>query len=367
MLSSNVTIRAPRKCGFCKEPGHNILTCDSVYRYSEVLFQTAFVKIQTDVLEKKNGDLFEQWVYELEEDADLKYLVWKITNAYNSYDIIHNRNIVLEYFARQNVGYVLQSVRRTRNYYKVYQAMQLDIIYETKGIEINNCLKNLMSENEVDDVYFKIIKDYSNSTRDETFQREFDNWYIQSGLMMPHKHFVIHCHFSELGIGYYFQIQNIPGYIERNIRHISQLNLSNEFEDEVAEEEEVWSDNEEEPDEPDLDIHIDFLQNILILKYTKNGVYPVQSQIDYQINKKNCKNDTELHENCCAVCMDTKQKKEYLVTDCNHSFCNLCTGQIMVNSISQYKSFNCPLCRTKVSTFNYYNETAIHTMFYLFH
>ena len=50
----NVTIRAPRKCGFCKEPGHNILTCDSVYRYSELLFQTAFVKIQTDVLEKKN-------------------------------------------------------------------------------------------------------------------------------------------------------------------------------------------------------------------------------------------------------------------------------------------------------------------------
>ena len=109
--------------------------------------------------------------------------------------------------------------------------MQLDIIYEKKGIEIDYCLKNLMSENEVDDVHLKITKDYSNNRRDETFQREFDNWYMQPGLM-PHKHFVIHCHFAELGIGYNFQIRNIPGYIRGRIGGIQPLNLSNELEDE---------------------------------------------------------------------------------------------------------------------------------------
>lgn len=395
--NNNVTVRPARRCTHCRDYGHNIITCSRLNRYLEVLYHSALEKVQADVLQNQNGSLFEQWVNDLSPQTDLKYLVWKITNTHETYDLLHSRNIIFEYFADLNIGYVLYTTRRIRNYLKVYQAVQLDIIYEKKGIEIDYCLKTLMSENEVDDVYLKIITDYS-STRDETFQREFDNWYIQPGLM-PHKHFVIHCHFAELGIGYYFQIRNIPGYIQRSrqreeqrlIRRANQpllpLNLSNVFEDEeiVVQEErrynqdeiiivdnveeadveeadavENWSDaEEEEDDEADLDIKVDFQQNMLTLKYTKNGVYPVQSQIDYQINKKKCKNDTEIHDNCCAVCMDTKQKKEYLVTDCNHSFCNLCTGQIMVNAIIQYKSFNCPLCRKKVSAFNYYNENAI--------
>jgi hypothetical protein len=206
----NVTIREPRKCGFCKEPCHNVLSCDLVYRYTEVLYQTAFAKIQTDVLEKKNGYIFEQWVYELEEADDLKYLVWKITDSYEYiHDNLYCRNIVFEYFANQNIGYISQRVRRTRNYYKVYRAVNLDIIYESRSSELNNFLKNL-SENEVDDVYFKICSmNNNNGIQNEIFMQ----WYRQPALM-SYKHFIIHCHFSEIGLGYNFQLQNIPGFKE---------------------------------------------------------------------------------------------------------------------------------------------------------
>jgi hypothetical protein len=382
---NNVTIRPPRRCGHCKVFGHNIITCDSINRYLEVLYHSALEKVHADVLQDKNGSLFEKWVNDLTQ-TDLKYLVWKITNTHNTYDLVHSNNIIFEYFADLNIGYDTYKTRRIRNYLKVYHAVHLDMIYETKGIETDHCLKNVMSETEVDDVYFKIITDYS-SNRDETFQREFDNWYIQPGLM-PHKHFIIHCHFAELGIGYSFQIQNIPGYIQRSSqretqRLIRENNTHNQNPDVLVEEvvqeeedaailfveeEEYWSDDDEEEDHnnPNVEMEVDFQQNILTLKYTKNGPYPIQSQIDYQINKIKCKNNKntdELHDNCCAVCMETKQKKEYLVTDCNHFFCNLCTGKIMVNAISKYKTFDCPLCRKNVSSFNYYNENAIHTMF----
>jgi hypothetical protein len=341
-----------------------------------LLHRSALEKVQEDILQNKNGSLFEQWVNDLSPETDLKYLVWKITNTYETYDMLHSRTMILEYFADLN----MYKTRRIRNYLKVYKAVQLDVIYEKKGIEIDYCLKNLMSDIEVDDVHLKITKDYSNNRRDETFQREFDNWYMQPGLM-PHKYFVIHCHFAELDIGYNFQIRNIPGYINR----IQPLNLSNVLEEEeviVVQERrynqddiimveeaypeeadaiEYWSDDDEDLD---LYVHIDFKEKKLTLKYTKDGAYPIQSQIEYQISKKKCNTDiTELHDNCCAVCMETKKKEEYVITDCNHLFCNLCTGQIIVNTIIQYKSFNCPLCRQTVSKFKYYNENAVRTMF----
>ena len=384
--NNNVTVRPPRRCAHCREYGHNMINCSILNRCFAVLHHSALEKVQEDILQNKNGSLFEQWVNDLSPQTDLKYLVWKITNTYETYDILRSRTMILEYFADLN----MYTTRRIRNYLTVYKAVQLDIIYEKKGIEIDYCLKNLMSENEVDDVHLKITKDYSNNRRDETFQREFDNWYMQPGLM-PHKHFVIHCHFAELGIGYNFQIRNIPGYIDRQIR-IQPLNLSNVFEDEevvvvqerrynqddiimveeaypdeadAIEEYGYWSEEEKE-DEPDLYVHIDFQHKMLSLKYTKHGPYPVQSQIEYQISKQKCNavdDTTKLHDNCCSVCMETKKKEEYIITDCKHLFCNLCTGQIIINTITQYKSFNCPLCRQTVSTFKYYNENTVRTMF----
>jgi hypothetical protein len=312
----NVTIREPRRCGFCKEPGHNMSSCDLVYRYTEVLYQTAFAKIQTDVLEKKNGYIFEQWVYELEEEDDLKYLVWKITDTYeNTHDNLYCRNIVFEYFANQNIGYISQRVRRTRNYYKVYRVVNLDIVYESRSSELDNFLKNILSENEVDDVYFKICT--MNPTNSNN-QNEFMQWFQQPALM-SYKHFIIHRHFSELGFGYNFQLQNMPGYHDPS-------SSSSYF-------------------RMDINLHT----KLLTLSY---------ASIEYTIIIKEGLKEED--SSSCTICMEIKENTNLITTECNHSFCNICTKQMM--SRSSNCNFDCPLCRRNVNTL-YCDEKIVHTFY----
>jgi hypothetical protein len=323
------------------------------------LYQSAIENIQLDVLENKHGYLFEQWVEEL-EDNHLRYLVWKITNSrseiYDCNTILCN-NTIFEYFHSLNIGYVLQSVRGCLTYDRIHQRVLLDISNQSNGTELHNYLKNDLSEYEVNDAYTKIneIRRYIGANNNTTFCREFNDWFEQPGLM-SHKHFAIHCHFAELGLGYYFQIQNIPGYISRNERR--QLLPPPPI---MAREEEVV----EEPKQNNyIEIKLLLKTDLLSLMYFKNeNAYPIQYQIDYDLFKTEPTTTTTTQqineEDCCAVCMETKEKKEYLTTNCNHDFCNVCVGKMMVNSLIKSKSFHCPLCRTMVQKLEYTDQHTI--------
>ena len=360
-LSSNVTIRAPRRCGHCRKSGHNIITCIVLPQYIDMLFHSAMERVQNDVLENRNGYLFESWVMELDQN-DLKYLVWRITKTHECYDRNHSHNIIFEYFDSLEIGYFSPKNRKVRSYFKVYRKVLEDVANQANGVHLDHFLKNMLSENDVDDVFFKISTNSlfeDNIPGDnETSLREFDNWYSQPTLM-SHRHFVIHCHFAELGIGYVFRIQNIPGYISPMVR--SQQREQNRI---MRANRSLTHDIEQEnmAENPSnvnsVTISLILKTDLLCLTYTRNSAYPIQTQMDYDLLKLEKMDDSS--SDTCAICMETKEKKTFLTTECNHDFCNSCIGQMMVNSIVQCKSLDCPLCRRKqLKKFKYSDLTTI--------
>jgi hypothetical protein len=346
MSSANVTIRAPRKCGHCRQPGHNVFGCEELTVYINTLYNSAKQSIQRDVLENGNGAVFEQWVNELPQN-DSKYLVWKITNTHHSYDVLHCRTIIFEHFASLDIGYFLPNMRRVRNYFRVYQITELDVRYHSNGTELHNYLKNVLSESQIDDVYFKIINaDNTNIRSSETFQREFEDWFNQPGLMlMSYRQLVIHCHFAELGIGYHFSLQNISRYNQRFIQRRSRQR-----------EDRLLRENENE-------IAAIVKSDLLTVVFTNNNnPYPIQQQIEYPLYK--CEIPESVSDDCCAICMETRDKKEYLTTECNHDFCSLCIGKMIIHCVQSSVKMNCPLCRTRLTCFKYCDETTIHKIIY---
>ena len=338
LAPANITIRAPRKCGHCRQPGHNVFTCVDLDVYVNTLYDYARDQIQRDVLENGNGDIFERWVNELALETDMKYLVWRITNTHHTYDILHSRTIIFEYFASLDIGYFLPVMRRVRNYFRVFQIAKLDVRYHSNGAELHNYLQNVLSESQIDDVYYKIMDNADNIQASETFQREFEYWYNQPGLM-SYKQFTIHCHFAEFGIEYNFNLVNIPGY---NIHGRSRQ-------------------REERRRENENEITTIVKPDLLIVVFTShNNPYPIQQQVEYPLYK-NDNNKKEMSD-CCAICMEPKDKKEYLTTECNHEFCSLCVGKMIIHSVQTSTKMDCPLCRTKLTSFTYCDENTIHNI-----
>lgn len=337
--SANVTIRAPRKCGHCRQPGHNIFTCVDLTVYINTLYGNARDQIQRDVLENGNGSIFERWVNELSQ-TDLKYLVWRITNTKNTYDILHGRTIIFEYFASLDIGYFLPNMRRVRNYFCVLQIANLDIRYNSNGAELDNYLQNVLSESQIDDVYYKIMDNTDNIRASETFQREFEYWYNNPGLM-SYKQFMIHCHFAEFGIGYNFHLLNIIGYIQGRSRQREERRRERRITTIVK---------------PD---------SLIVVVTSHNNPYPIQQQIEYSLLYKPVTtviNESSVEEDCCAICMETKDKKECLTTECNHDFCSSCVGKMIIHCMQTSKKMDCPLCRTKLTSFIYCDENTIHNI-----
>ena len=62
-----------------------------------------------------------------------------------------------------------------------------------------------------------------------TNHREFSQWYSQPTLM-SYKQYIIHCHFAELGIGYYFQIPALQTNPIEPDRSLSKLAYTEGFE-----------------------------------------------------------------------------------------------------------------------------------------
>jgi hypothetical protein len=336
LLHEYVTVRAPRKCGHCKDTGHNLLTCDVLTIYMNELYQTALEKIQLDVLEKENGYLFEKWIDEL-QSYQLKCLVSKITdNRTDTYDfsLEHCKNIIFTHYDSLNIGYVLQSIRSIRNYNTIYQYIQST---HCTDIELELYLNNEMSKYEVNDIFSKIHTDnrVSFTNDNPTFCREFHHWFRQPGI--PYKHLVIHCHFTDLNIGYHFQTQNIIASLSS-----SSPPLNNNIRFVIT----PFNDDENKTD-------------VLSMIYTnRDSIY----QMDYNLLKIT-KNQKEIETfSDCAVCMENIETKKYLTTNCNHDFCNKCIGKMMVNSLTQSKSFHCPLCRNLITKLEYCEDTTIYNI-----
>jgi len=214
-------------------------------------------------------------------------------------------------------------------------------------------LKNTLSESQVDDVFFK-INDEENYENNETYQREFQNWYNQPGLM-PHRQFVIHCHFARLIHQYTFQLQNIPGYLTNRSIHRS---IQREQQRRLRFEEEPIIDSISAIVKPDL---------LTVIFTNTNTPYPTQKQIEYPLSFSLEMVEKEISDCCCAICMETKDKKDFLRTGgCNHDFCGLCIGkmisQVVIGSSGMKKDLDCPLCRSKVSCFKYCDENNIYNI-----
>jgi hypothetical protein len=163
-----------------------------------------------------------------------------------------------------------------------------------------------------------------------TFCREFHHWFRQSAI--PYKHLVIHCHFTDLDIGYHFQTQNIVASLSpllppSNIRFVIT----------------PFNDDDDKTD-------------ILSMIYTKqDSIY----KMDYHLSK--IIKESESFSDC-IVCMENTETNKFLTTNCNHEFCNKCVGKMMVNSLTQSKLFHCPLCRKIITKLEYCEDTTIYNI-----
>jgi len=72
------------------------------------------------------------------------------------------------------------------------------------------------------------------------------------------------------------------------------------------------------------------------------------------------KESEEGKEESCTICMEIKENKNIITTECNHSFCNVCTKQMMIRS-NNLSTFDCPLCRRNVNAL-YCDETIVNTL-----
>lgn len=329
----------PRRCGHCRDIGHNITTCEVLIELINGIYHTVMNILQYDISNNKNGYYFEKWVRDELTPENLKYLVLKITNYSRSssihiYNTSYSLNIIFEYFASLDIGYISPSIRKARIYHNVYQEVQRDVENEGNGNHLETYLKTL-SPDEIDDLYSQIHLQDNNPS-----EREFEFWYSQPGLMC-YKHFAIHCHYAGFSLSNYdFRIRNIAGYQERESRFRNPNRNPN-------------------PIERSTERERNRINRIVpSYRFIDDTILEINGNL-YTFTKED-KVESELIKEC-TICMESKQYTEFFTTECNHTFCNMCIGQLLMKS--KLKCMSCPLCRHPVKEFTVANDTNFSLIF----
>jgi hypothetical protein len=100
---------------------------------------------------------------------------------------------------------------------------------------------------------------------------------------------------------------------------------------------------------------------VQINKNQKNKVHKVKHNVPILINNNTqcieVKDDKESLE--CPICYEKIQKNNYIVTKCNHTFCNDC----LFKSLSSNSC--CPICREDIFTFSKIKSLTLDDIHYL--
>jgi hypothetical protein len=237
---------------------------------------------------------------------------------------------IYEAFRVLNPIYPGKNQRRVRSYSNAYRATQQDVATGQNGRYLQNHLLSLSSE-ERRELCIKV----SGNNNDWIGRITYDTVYrdatgppvIRLREIIDSASLHIHCHFSEMGLGYHFSILDFC----RNVLPIIQ----NEHIIAI------------------LDRHMRFLK--MDRMRDRNVVFSKTVLLEKKWLTR------EVHTDC-AVCMETKCDAQHVSFNCNHEFCGSCVGHMMAGAVKGCRDIVCPLCRSSVSKIVYVEKNILAEM-----
>jgi hypothetical protein len=235
---------------------------------------------------------------------------------------------IFEAFRVLNPGYPGKNVRRVRLYDNAYRVTQQDVATGQNGRLLQTHLFSLSME-ERRELAIKVSGDHNDWIGRISYNSAFidvaENR-IRLREIMDNASLHIHCHFSEMGLGYRFSIVEFAQHNPVRDRHRITTILDNR----------------------DRFLRMD--------KYRDNQVVFSKTVM---LERKWL--TREVHKDC-AICMDTKCDAQHVSFNCNHEFCGSCVGCMMTGAMKDSRDIVCPLCRTSVSKIVYVEKKLIAEM-----
>ena len=309
-----------RKCGHCHKTGHTLWDCEEVHMLWDRLFMEMVIKLEDDPL----GYKFENFI----ESLTVPYL--KIVYKTMCKKTMKKKEVavyeeIFEAFRVLNPVYPGKNVRRVRTYENAYRATQQDVATGQNGRVLQTHLLSL-SNDERRELAIKVSGDHNDWIGCMTYNQVFEDAAVNRirlrGLI-ENTSLHIHSHFSEMGLGYLF---NIVEFAQQNpVRDRHRITTL-------------------------LDARYRFLK---MDKWRDDQVvYSKTVMLERKWLTR------EVHKDC-AICMDTKCDKDHISFNCNHEFCGSCVGHMMEGAMKGSRDIVCPLCRSSVSKIVYVEKKIL--------
>jgi len=310
-----------RKCSHCKKVGHTLWNCEDVHMLWDRLYMEMEIMLEENVLGYKLEHFIESLtvpylkiIYKMLCKKTMKKKEVSIYNdIYAAFKVLHP-----EYPGKQ--------ARITRLYGQVYTSIG-SVHANQKGSSLQSYIHNISSY-ELDELV-KLCKrkdDEGNWIGINTFHREI-RYLRDSPHYPPHflretmsqKEMSIHCHFSEMGLGYHF---TVVGYYRQNTPIPIPV-----------------------PSEIEAFVFLNENRKALQIHKMIRGIPRYSKTILLEEKKEVTTTECSMD---CVVCMESKTDKEYIKFNCSHEFCGSCVGHMIATGIRGERDIICPLCRSSV-------------------
>jgi hypothetical protein len=312
-----------RKCGHCHKTGHTVWDCEEVHMLWDRLYMEMVIKLEDDPL----GYKFENFIESL-TGPYLKIVYKMMCKKTMKKKEVSVYEEIFEAFRVLNPVYPGKIARRVRSYENAYRATQQDVATGQNGRGLQTHLLSL-SIYERRELAIKVSGDHNDWIGCFTYNQVFTDAAVNRIRLngrIENTSLHIHCHFSEMGLGYHFSIVEFVQHAPvRNQYHITTL----------------------------LDTRYRFL------KMDKMRDNRVVFSKTVTLEKKWL--TREVHKDC-AVCMETKCDAQHVSFNCNHEFCGSCVGHMMEGAMKGSRDIVCPLCRTSVSKIVYVEKKMLAEM-----
>lgn len=311
--------KPPKKCGHCRLEGHTQPDCPEVERLSEQLYRECLVHLQNQL----RGYLFERFVFSLPA-SNLKILYKRVCGKTMKKKEASVYEEIFNTFAALNIGYVGKRNRSELLYATAYQAVLNDVARNRHGYHFQKFLRQLS------DFQFKELLEKLNLMDGNWIGRITNNRELAVFIecqrvikIMNIQQFYIHCHFTDLNIGYNFSALDFYNNLPQNNKPFNLASLIN---------------NNSE---------------ILMTRNVGGNAVYMKS---ITIEKVLVEDESEMD---CAVCYEACSVRKYVKTGCNHDFCGPCFGTIVGKNLELSKDTLCPMCRTSVNRLTYCDEEIL--------
>jgi len=319
--------KPPRKCGHCHQVGHMVPNCPAAERLAEDLFEGGLAKIERDPL----GYSLEQYVQFLTVPS-LKLLYKRMCAKTLKKKEEGTYDEIFEAFRGLNLGYLGRRERRVRLYSGAFSAVEADVATNRHGHHLQAYLRHLNMD-QVTELANRIVgnggegwmaAEHLNWVGSFTESRERQA-YTES---RPHhnllwQQFYVHCHFSEMNLGYNFTVHQ---YVNVNLPMLAPITtLVNKQRTKIQVDRNVNGVRQ-------------YSKSMYIEKVAKEGgVEPID----------------------CAVCIDPMESCQFVKFNCNHEFCGGCVGRVIGGAVKRSFAVLCPMCRSPVTKLTYAKDEVL--------